>query len=147
MIKTKTTIPFCFIVVALACTSDLADDPIPFVPFPDIVINLSLPAYSALQVVNGFTALNNGGVKGIVAYRASLNTVLAYERTCSFQPADACATINVHPSGLYMIDVCCNSTFEFSNGNPTGGPAFRPLRQYKTLLSGNTLTITDDTLN
>jgi nitrite reductase/ring-hydroxylating ferredoxin subunit len=147
MIKSKWITSLSFCAMAFACSSDLSDDPIPFVPFADIVLNLALPAYSSLQNVNGFLEIDDGGVKGIILHRTNANAVSAFEKTCSFQPADACANVSVHASGLYMIDVCCNSTFDFTNGNPTGGPAFRPLRQYKTLLSGNTLTITDDAIN
>jgi len=47
----------------------------------------------------------------------------------------------VDQSTLFLIDTCCNSTFDF-NGFPTGGPATLPLRQYKTFLNLNLLTIT-----
>jgi len=43
-----------------------------------------------------------------------------------------------------MIDPCCNSQFNFSNGNPQGGAASRPLRKYRTTVLANTLTITDE---
>lgn len=88
--------------------------------------------------------LNDGGVRGIILYRKSNSTYIAYERNCSFHPGDACATVDVDISGLYMIDHCCNSTFCFSSGEPTGGIAWRPLRKYATMLDTNLLTITDE---
>jgi hypothetical protein len=76
-------------------------------------------------------------------YRKNSSTYYAFERNCPFLPYDACATIDVHVSTLYMQDVCCGSTFNFE-GQPTGGPANAPMRRYFTSLNGTTLTITDD---
>lgn len=131
----------------VACTRDLSDDPIPIIPFPDVVINLGLPDYFSLQTDGGFKELNTGGVRGIILYRVNSATYFAYERNCSFRPNEACATVNVHNSGLFMTDPCCNSSFNFSDGNPSGGPAWRQLQRYRTQLSGSTLTISDEIIN
>jgi hypothetical protein len=128
-----------------SCTPDLSDDPIPFQPFDDIVINLSLPAYVSLATDQGSKYVS-GGIKGIIIYRKSASTYLAFERNCSYHPNEACSNVDVHASTIYMEDSCCGSTFSFPNGEPTGGPAWRPLRQYITVLNGNQLTITDDIL-
>lgn len=140
-----------FLIIALAvllsCQPQLSDDEIPLVPFEPIVLNIALPTYATLLSVGGYAALSSGGTRGIILYRLDTSTILAYERNCSFQPQDACATVNVHPSGLYMNDACCGSTFRFDNGSPSGGSAWRALVQYNTVLVGNTLTITDQTIN
>jgi hypothetical protein len=135
------------LIIMISCNRDLGDDPIPIQPFIDIVINLGLPDYFGLQTDGGYKSINTGGVRGIIIYRVNSTTYYAYERNCSFQPSGACATVDVHSSGLFMIDTCCNSSFGFTDGNPTGGPAWRPLLQYRTQLSGQTLTITDDVIN
>lgn len=127
-----------------ACTRDLSDDPIPIITFADVVINLNLPEYASLRTDGGYKELNAGGVRGIILYRVNSSTYRAFERNCSFRPNEACATVNVHNSGLYMVDPCCNSNFSFENGLPTGGPAWRPLNKYRTQLNGSTLTITDE---
>ncbi|MFZ6012485.1 MAG: hypothetical protein ACOYXT_19235, partial [Bacteroidota bacterium] len=90
---------------------------------------------------------SEGGVQGIIVYRINASSYVAYERNCSYHPNDACVTVEVHPSNLYMYDPCCSSSFDFSTGQPTGGPAWRPLRQYETSLSGSNLTITDEIIN
>ena len=143
---------YCFSIVCCGlltlfttCKPDLSDDPIPYQPFSPITINLNLPEYQSLRS-NGWTYVE-GGVRGIILYRKDQSTYMAYERNCSFQPNEACATVDVHISNLYMTDPCCNSTFEFATGQPTGGAAWRPLRQYETLLSGSNLTITDFIIN
>jgi nitrite reductase/ring-hydroxylating ferredoxin subunit len=125
----------------------MSDDPIPVVGFPDFVIPLSAPEYLPLMVNGGYKEINSIGVRGVIVYREDALTYLAYERNCSFRPNEACATINVHSSGLYMLDPCCNSSFSFTNGAPTGGVASRPLRQYVTELVGTQLTIKDEILN
>jgi hypothetical protein len=124
----------------ISCEPDLVDDPIPFQPFADI--NIVLPNHPDLFSDGGYIFVNDGGVRGIILYRKSTTTYLAFERNCSYRPNDACATVDVHASTLFMQDACCGSSFKF-DGKPSGGPAWRPLQQYQTFLSGTTLTITD----
>jgi nitrite reductase/ring-hydroxylating ferredoxin subunit len=121
----------------------MQDDAIPFVPFSSIFINLNLPKYVTLKSDGGHVPID-GGVRGIILYRKSASEYLAYEQNCSYQPNSACATVTVNASNLFMEDNCCNSTFNFSNGSPSGGPAWRPLRRYRTSLDGSELSITDD---
>jgi hypothetical protein len=129
-----------------SCKPDLYDDPIPEGFFPDIMINLSFPEYAGLN--SDGSAINiDGGVRGIILYRKSSFVYIAYERNCSFHPNEACATVEVHSSNLFLIDTCCGSSFDLDEGSPTGGPAWRPLRKYRTFLSGSELTITSESLN
>jgi hypothetical protein len=138
-------ISFVALLIVLGCSPNLSDDAIPYKPFPDIVLQLSLPEYASLRTDGGVFQLTSskGGSQGIIVYRVSAENFVAYERNCSYHPQDACATVNVDPSGLYMTDACCGSTFKFTDGTPLGGPAWRPLRQYLATVSGNTVTITD----
>jgi hypothetical protein len=131
----------------LACNSDLQDDAIPLTPFDEIQLNLTLPDYSTLMSTGGYKAINTGGTRGIILYRNSNSSVVAFERNCSYQPLNACATVDIHSSGLYMHDACCGSSFRWEGGAPTGGPAWRPLVQYATSLNGSVLTITDQVVN
>lgn len=137
------------IVVLFSCDPNLVDDPIPIVSFDEVVINLSFPAFTALNREGGYKDVSDlgGGVRGIILYRISPTAFAAYEKNCSYTPNEACATVEAHSSGLFMIDPCCTSSFNFSDGLPTGGPAWRPLRQYRTQFNGNVLTITDEIIN
>ena len=128
-----------------SCGSDMSDDAIPYVPFDEVVINLNLPTYNRIRVDGGYVYIE-GGVRGLILYRQNATTYLAFERNCSFRPNEACATVEVHSSSLYMIDACCNSTFAFPSGEPNSGQAWRPLMQYRTSLKGTELTITDERL-
>lgn len=129
-------------VMVLACTPDLSDNPIPYQPFPDIILNLNLPENLALKTKGNAREIN-GGVRGIIVYCQDPGVYYAYERNCSYHPNDACATVNIDNSKLFMTDPCCGSTFSFSNGMPTGGVAWRALQAYQTSYDGFNLTITD----
>lgn len=106
----------------------------------DIDINLGIQPYSDLRNEGDYLYFENEGVRGIILYRAADNEFRAFEQNCSYRPLDACANVMVDPSRFFMIDTCCNSTFDFM-GNPNGGPALFPLRQYATFRSGNRLII------
>jgi hypothetical protein len=134
------------LVFLLACSNELFDSPIPEAIFEDIVINVSNPEYNNLHTLGYVYVGGDAGVRGIILYKENTNTYRAFERNCSYQPNDACATVDVHISTLFMQDSCCGSTFGW-DGNPTGGVAWRPLRQYQTFLDGNMLTITDEVIN
>ena len=134
------------IVAAVNCTPDDRDDEIAFVPFADIVINLSLPEYFVLQSTGGYKLISEGGVRGLILYHTASGGYVTFERNCSYHPADACATVEVDVTQVRLVDPCCGSYFGF-DGNPISGPAWRPLRQYVTLHQGNEVIITDEIAN
>ena len=106
--------------------------------FPPVTINLSYPQYQRLKLDGGHQYIEDVGMQGIILYRADENTYIAFERLCSSQGEP----VSVDGSGLFMKG--CDSTFSFSDGYPTGGPATRPLLKYRTNLTGQTLVITDE---
>ena len=120
-----------------------ADEPIPLATFTEIIVNLNFPQFRPLKADGGYVEID-GGVKGIIVYRENATTFIAYERNCSYEAGESCARVEADLSRLYLIDRCCGSTFSFSDGYPMKGPASRPLRKYRTLLSGTTLTVTDE---
>lgn len=133
------TLGFIFLFsLLIACESTGPEDQIP-AAIVNETINLTNQQYQNLQFVGGHTSIS-GGVRGIIIYRATTDEYRAFERNCSFEPLNTCAQVEVEGSGLFMIDTCCTSTFNF-DGFPTGGPASLPLRQYPVLLQGNFLTI------
>jgi nitrite reductase/ring-hydroxylating ferredoxin subunit len=130
-----------------SCSQDLSDDNIPVVHFADIVINLSLPSNIGLASKGGFKATNDGGVRGIIIYCEEYGVYHAYERNCSLSPNEACATVNIDASGLFLIDPCCGSSFDLTTGEPIGGRAWRPLRKYEAIAHGSELIITENIVN
>jgi hypothetical protein len=142
-----TTFVLLSFIMVVSCKPDLTDEPIPYLSFGTIYLNLNLPEYASLKTDGGFHYYDDAGVRGLIIYRQSASNYIAYERNCSYQPSQACATVNVHVSRLFMEDPCCGSFFEFATGNPTSGVAWRPLNRYFTTLNGSDLTITDEVLN
>jgi len=135
------------VLILASCSRDLSDDEIPPSSFPDIVIDLSLPSNIALASKGGYKEINDGGVRGIIIYCQDRGVYHAFERNCSYTPNQACATVNVDASKLFMIDPCCGSMFDFSAGQPIGGPGWRPLRQYQATANGVELKITENIIN
>jgi len=113
--------------------------------FPDVAvneqINLTNIQYNQLRLDNGYVYLT-AGARGIIVIRKSATQYVAIERTCTYQPQDTCAIVEVDASGFYLVDSCCGSQFDLS-GQVIKGPATFPLRQYATALSGNFLYITN----
>jgi len=145
-LKFKITI-LLFLVALASCQPQLTDDPIPIIAFNDVVINLGLPAYQKIRVDGGMMAYNGAGVRGIIIYRVNANVYRAYERNCSYHPNEASSTVEIDASNLFLKDYSCGSQFTKENGTPSGGPAWRPLRQYQTSVNGSVLTITSEPIN
>ena len=107
--------------------------------FPPVTINLNYPQYQRLRLDGGYQYVDDVGMRGVILYRLDESTYIAYERLCSMEDD---AIVTVDGSGLFMKG--CLSTYDFSDGRPSGGPAFRPLLRYRTSLTGQTLVITDE---
>jgi nitrite reductase/ring-hydroxylating ferredoxin subunit len=140
-----TTMVVAGILAMASCEPDLRDAEIPPGQFADLYINLSLPKYQPIRT-DGGSMYEDGGVRGLIIYRVSASQYIAYERNCSFTPNEACATVDIHTSRIYMEDPCCGSSFSFSNGQPLGGAAWRPLRRYYTTVNSSQLTITSQVI-
>lgn len=115
--------------------------------FPEITVNLNYPQFQKLKLDGGYVYLEGGGLKGIILYRANENSYLAFERACPHHPNESCAIVQVDGSTLFMVDRCCNSSFSFSDGQPTSGPCQRALLQYRVELNGSTLKVSDEIIN
>lgn len=127
-----------FVLSLASCESDNFIDAIPYV-LVDTTLNLSNQQYLPLRIDGGYVEIL-GGYKGIIIYRENANTYKAFEKASPYRPDEACGEIFVDQSGLFMRDGCDNSIYDF-DGNPSGGYAQYPLRQYATQLNGNYLHI------
>ena len=112
--------------------------PVPYVPF-NLTIDLNLPGYFSLAGVGGW-AYVNGGSRGIIVYRRSIDEFIAFDR---HSPADVNATC---PSPLFpdadnfliLKDTCNNASFSLYDGSPISGSQYG-LVQYATSFNGNNL--------
>ena len=134
----KLLFSFILIIIFFSCSKKNED----IVPntFVDITLHLGNPSNIKLNSIGGWVYVD-GGVKGIVVYKKSPEEFVAFDRNCTYQPSNACSTIEVDDSGITAIDSCCGSKFQIYDGSVIKGPASRPLRQYSTSLSGSALHI------
>lgn len=124
----------------ISCDDDAVDSQLPYV-YVNVIINTNNIQYDDLRT-KGYTYLQEG-YRGIILYKSPMGDYRAFERACTFQPENNCGIVEVHPSGFYMEDPCCSSTFDFE-GFPTSGPARVRLREYYTFLDGTILTISSE---
>ena len=119
----------------LIASCDSQDNYIPEV-YVNIIIDLSLPEYSNLQIP-GNSIFIEGGVKGIIIYHGVGSDYRVYDRNCSYEPCLACSVIDSVSSGIAYCD-CCDSAFLLEqDGIPANSPALLPLKEYPWTLSAS----------
>lgn len=114
------------------------NDIIPNIPF-DITIDLNLPSYNELTGVGGW-AYVNGGSRGIIVYRRSIDEFIAFDRHSPADPAGTCF-LPLFPDAtnfLVLKDTCNNATFSLYDGSPMTNSEYG-LRQYATQFNGSNL--------
>lgn len=105
-------------------------------------IQLNDPAYLNLKTIGGWEMVS-GGSRGIILYRVSSSEIKAYDRHCTFQPSNTCALVSVDANNFTATDNCCGSSFLLTDGSVASPPANTPLKQYNTILSENSLIVTN----
>ena len=97
--------------------------------YVDILVDLSLPQYSDLQII-GNSIFIEGGVEGIIIYRGNGNYYKIYDRNCSYEPCLTCSVID-SVDGVAAYCGCCDSAFLLEqDGTPGNSPALLPLKEY-----------------
>ncbi len=113
---------------------------------PIVTVNVTLytntPSFLPLNTIGGWVYVS-GGVRGIIVYRYSDTEFRAYERNCTYEPSNSCATVSVDNTNIVAVDTCCGSQFTIVDGNVIQGPARSSLVQYATYYDGNVLTISN----
>jgi nitrite reductase/ring-hydroxylating ferredoxin subunit len=127
-----------FIAVCVSCKKDNNNN-VPETPV-DISIYTNNPSFVNISVVGGWTYIT-GGIRGIIVYRKSNTEFMAYDRNCTYQPSDPCATVVMDVSNIEAKDTCCNSRFSIYDGSVFQGPAAAPLKAYSTTFNGSVLHI------
>ncbi|MES2590303.1 MAG: hypothetical protein V4608_00370 [Bacteroidota bacterium] len=129
---------FTIIIITVSCKKD-TDNGVPITPV-DIYLYTNNPSFVNLYAVGGWVYIA-GGVRGILVYRKSNTECMAYDRNCTYQSSDACATVFVDATNILATDTCCHSKFSLYDGSITQGPAGFPLKAYNTTFDGNVLHI------
>lgn len=120
------------------CKKNEKKHPVPNVNF-DITINIDLPSYNALIGVSGW-AYVDGGVKGIIIYRKSIDEFVAFDRRSPEDEDGQCATaLTPKPdSFLQLKDACSGAEFSLIDGSAISGSEYG-LRQYQTVWNGTNM--------
>lgn len=121
-----------------SCKKD-TNNGVPITPV-DIYLYTNNPSFVNLNGVGGWVYVT-GGIRGILIYRKSPSEFMAYDRNCTFQSSDACATVVVDATNILATDTCCHSKFSMYDGSVTQAPAGLPLKAYNTTFDGNVLHI------
>lgn len=126
-----------FLITILLWSCQKYNHPVPDVPV-EKSININLPLYTSLQGVSGWIYID-GGSRGILVYRASLDEFVAFDRHGTYNAYEECDPVYVDSNNvLNVIDPCSASTYSILDGTVTNGPAEYPLKQYKTQFSSGT---------
>ena len=127
---------------AVACNDDRRDA-VPNV-FVDVTLNLNLPTYQPLSLVNGMIIYPQAGYRGLFIHQSAFQEFKAFDVACTQQPSDPCHTLGIDTATLLLQCPCCNSRFS-ADGFPARGPATFTLKSYRTFYSpsANTLRITN----
>jgi hypothetical protein len=114
----------------------------------NVNIDLNLPSY--MNLANPGTYMYfEGGVKGILVIHDYDDIWYAFERSCAFQPLDACAKVWVDSISIQIhcgtptatgFQPCCNSKYSF-NGFPLIGPAKGRLARYQIQRTANVISV------
>lgn len=138
MLRSFLVVPWCLVMLLVACKREERGG-VPISPV-DISINVNNPAYADLAVTGGWVYLS-GGSLGILVYRSSPESFVAFDRHCPYRTADLCR-VSVDDSELIAQDTaCCNSRFLITDGSVVEGPAALNLQRYNTSFNGTTLRI------
>jgi len=110
--------------------------------YVNILIDLSLPEYSDLQVSGNYIFIE-GGVEGIIIYHGVGDDYKVYDRNCSYEPSLACSVIDSVSSGVAYCG-CCTSAFLLGqDGAAANSPALLPLKVYYFTLGGSQMRISN----
>lgn len=112
---------------------------VPITPV-NIYLYTTDPLFINLTAVGGWCYIT-GGARGILLYRKSISEFMAYDRNCTYNSSDVCATVYVDATNIIARDTCCNSQFSIIDGNVLQAPAGLPLKAYATSYDGNVLHI------
>ena len=104
---------------------------IPYVPV-NFDLNINLPAYTSLNYP-GEHLIVQGGSKGIIVYRYTIDEFVVLDRHSTFDVTLGCKVV-VESDGITLSDEneCSESKWLIIDGSVMQGPATLPLHRYRT---------------
>jgi len=142
----KSIIVFTVLLYALGgCTKGSNPDESSNVPnvSVNITININTSTYNALTKIGGVVNIS-GGYRGILLYRVNSGTIVAFDRTCTYDISDVNGIVQSQTNGT-AICLECGSTYNLVNGNVYSGPTTIGLKSYNASFNTGTgiLTVTN----
>ena len=134
---------FFSVVIFNSCSKSASAGGSSQVPYKtvNVSININTTGYTALATVGGVVDLANVGYRGIMCYRLNSTTIMAYDRTCTYNLSDNNGIIYAQNNGT-AICLECNSTYLLSNGSVSAGPTTIALKSYKVAFDQTTGDVT-----
>ena len=140
--STYLNIPFglflIFLLTQARCDSNFQN--IPYVP-TNFDINLNLPLYNSLNFPSEHLLLE-GGSKGLIVYRYTLDQFVVLDRHSTFDTSLGCQ-VTIDSDGMLISDNsdCSESKWLIIDGSVSQGPASLPLHRYNTTWNPPILSI------
>lgn len=131
---------FLSAVIAPSCETNRGQ----IIPYVKVYVDLDLYAELGSMGIGSTRIIPNEGYRGIVLYREADLLFHAYDLTCTEYPEHDEAV--VEDEDFVGVFECpeCGSTYVLVNGAyPNSGPAEFPLVEYRTVIQGNILLITN----
>lgn len=75
--------------------------------------------------------ITDAGYKGLIVYHRSIDEWVAFDRGCTYDPANADAILNVVTGSLTVEDTHCGSKYNLVDGSVIASPATTPMKQYR----------------
>ena len=120
-------------------TATSTSSAVPYVAV-NISFNINNLLYTSLKTVGGTLTLT-GGYRGILLYRRDANTIVAYDRTCTYNISDANGVVQAQNNGT-AICLDCSSTYSLYNGTVNSGYSTMGLQVYTTTFNSSTGAVT-----
>ncbi len=100
-------------------------------------MEVNIVNYPVLNAIGGWEYIFTG-TRNLIVYRKSVSEFMAYDRQCTYQPANTCAPVIVDVSSTFISDTCknCNSKFLLVDGSVNTPPASLPLSRYQAVWDG-----------
>ncbi len=106
----------------------------------NVTINIYTSAYTTLTKVGG-QAYVSGGNRGLILCRVSSSTIVAFDRTCTYNIGDANGIVQGQTDGT-AICLECQSEYNLTNGGVNAGPTTIGLKEYNVSFNSTSGSVT-----
>lgn len=126
---------------ATGCESGSVNNSNPYIPnyHFNVVLNLSLPAYSNLQFASNHVVVNSEGARGVVVFNTG-SSYVAYDLACPNVGYESC-TSAMSINGINAECDCDDTAYNLFSGQSSGQKY--SMKQYRVEVNGSVLTVSN----